>query len=55
LPGTSAEVMPPIGGSARASRQRLLTLVNMHVRYAHPEMAKTPPPPEALEKLIREV
>lgn len=37
------------------SRQELMEHVQIHARMAHPEMAKNPPPPQMIEKLIHQV
>ena len=38
-----------------ATRDELMEHVLIHARMAHPEMAKNPPKPETIEKLIHTV
>ena len=38
-----------------ATKEELMQHVGVHVNMAHPEMAKDPPPPEMIARLIREV
>ena len=38
-----------------ATREELMEHVMVHARTAHPEMAATPPPPQMIDKLIRQV
>jgi len=37
------------------TKDELMQHVQLHMKAAHPEMLKNPPPPEVLAKLIREV
>jgi predicted small metal-binding protein len=37
------------------TREELMQHVMIHAQMAHPEMAKTPPPPEMIAKLVHEV
>lgn len=37
------------------TREELMEHVQVHARMAHPEMAKNPPSPEMMEKLIHKV
>jgi predicted small metal-binding protein len=38
-----------------STREELMEHVQVHARRAHPEMAKNPPSPEMIDKLIRQV
>jgi predicted small metal-binding protein len=37
------------------TREELMQHVAIHAQMAHPEMAKTPPSPQMVEKMIHEV
>lgn len=37
------------------TREELMQHVQIHAQMAHPEMAKNPPPPQMIEKLIHQV
>ncbi len=37
------------------TKEELLKIVKLHMETAHPEMAKNPPPPAAIERLIHKV
>ncbi|HSL23735.1 MAG TPA: DUF1059 domain-containing protein [Vicinamibacterales bacterium] len=37
------------------TREELMEHVQVHAKHSHPEMAKNPPTPESMEKLIHTV